>query len=246
MALFQSPPPTRYDLTFSLAGIPVRVHPLFWLLTLLLGSSGGLLQLLIWVPVVFASILVHELGHALAFRRYGMPSSVVLYWGGGLTVPEPVKWGYNLASVSLRPGQEIFISLAGPFAGFLLAFLTMAGVVAAGGAIRLTTGLIPLPAAVLPWGGLVVNLLVSLLLWVNLFWGVINLMPVFPLDGGNVTRYALLKADPLDGIRKSLWISVIFGGLVAVAGLVLLQSVFIALLFGYLAFLSYQSLRGRF
>jgi Zn-dependent protease len=229
------------------AGIPVRVHPLFWLIALLLGSSANLIQLLIWVVVVFLSVLVHELGHALAMRRYGMPSNIILYWGGGLTVPEPVKWGYNWANVSLTPTHQIFISLAGPFSGFLLAGLVLAGVAATGGSIRvpMLLGVIPIPVASVPWGGMVATALVGTLLWVNIFWGLINLMPVFPLDGGNVARHLLLKADPPDGVRKSLWLSVVTGGILALIGLLLLRSVFMALLFGFMAFQSYQTLRGR-
>ena len=247
MLLFQPPPPTRYDLNFSVAGIAVRVHPLFWLIALLLGSSANLIQVLIWVVVVFLSVLVHELGHALAMQRYGMPSYIVLYWGGGLTVPEPVKWGYNWANVSLGSNQQIFISLAGPFAGFLFAGLVLGGVAATGGSVnvRALLGVIPVPTATLPWGGIISNWLVATLLWVNIFWGFINLMPVYPLDGGNVTRYVLLKADPGNGVRKSLWISVITGSIIAAVGLLLMRSIFMALLFGFLAFQSYQSVRGR-
>ena len=248
MFLFQPPPPTRYDLHFNLAGIPVRVHPLFWLIALLLGSSsGGILRLLIWVLVVFVSILIHELGHALAMRRYGQSSQVILHMTGGLTVPEQVSWGGGWASVVLTPSQEIFISLAGPGAGFLFAGLVIAGVMASGGSIIMTAllGFIPLPAAVvLPIDSSILNTLVLTLLWVNIFWGLINLMPVHPLDGGNVTRYLLLKADPRDGIRKSLWVSVITGILVALMGLFLLGSMYMAILFGFLAFQSYQSLQG--
>jgi stage IV sporulation protein FB len=248
MFLFQPPPPTRYDLRFTLAGIPVRVHPLFWLIALLLGSfSGGILRLLIWVLVVFVSILIHEMGHALAMRRYGQSSQVILHTMGGLTIPEQVSWGGGWASVVLSPSQEIFVSLAGPGAGFLFAGIVIAGVIASGGSVITATllGFIPLPAAVaLPIGGSVLNALVITLLWVNLFWGLINLMPVYPLDGGNVARYLLLKADPRDGVRKSLWVSVIAGILVAIVGLVLLRSVYMAVLFGFLAFQSYQSLQG--
>jgi len=248
MLLFQPPTPTRYDLNFSVAGIQVRVHPLFWVIALLFGSaSNDLIQILIWVVVVFLSILVHELGHALAMRRYGLPSNIILYWGGGLTVPEQVKWGYTRANVSLRPNQEIFISLAGPFSGFLVAGLIMAGVAAAGGEVfvRALFGVIPVATAILPISARIPNLFVATLLWVNIFWGYINLMPVYPLDGGNVARYILLQADPWNGIRKSLWVSVVAGAIVAAAGLILMRSVFIALLFGFLAFQSYQSVRGR-
>jgi len=249
MLLFQPPPPTRYDLNFSLAGIPVRVHPLFWLIALLLGSSGDILVLPIWVFVIFASILVHELGHALAFRRYGQRSQIVLHFAGGLTIPEPVSWGSGFANIGLTPNQQIFISLAGPGAGFLLAGLVIAVVLITGGSVITTwlLGFIPLPLnALMPYGGRILNLLVTLLLWVNVFWGLINLVPVYPLDGGNVSRHLLLQADPIQGVRKSLWISVIAGVLVAVAGLLFLRSIYMALLFGFLAFQSYQSLQSRF
>jgi len=85
-----------------------------------------------------------------------------------------------------------------------------------------------------------------MLLWVNIFWGFINLMPIFPLDGGNVARNILIQYDPWGGVRKSLWLSVIAGGIVALAGLLFFRSIFMAIMFGLLAFQSYQSLRGRF
>lgn len=250
MLLFQVPPPTRYDLRFNLAGFPVRVHPLFWLIAVLLGySSGDIVQILVWVAVVFISILVHELGHALAFRRYGLSSQIVLHFAGGLTVPESTYWGSRWANVALGPNQNLFISLAGPVAGFLLAALVMAGVVLAGGSILTSRllGVIPLPAmALLPFGGNVLSMFVTALLWVNLFWGVINLMPVHPLDGGSVIRNILIQIDPVDGVRKSLWISVIAGAVIAIVAFFFLGSIFMAILFGFLAFQSYQSLQARF
>jgi stage IV sporulation protein FB len=250
MLLFQVPPPTRYDLNFRLAGFPVRVHPLFWLIAVLLGySSGNILQILIWVLVVFVSILVHELGHALAFRRYGLSSQIVLHFAGGLTIPESTLWGSRWANVALGPNQNIFISLAGPGAGFMLAALVIVLIVVSGGSIITTRllGFIPFPGfAVLPFGGNLLSLFVTGLLWVNIFWGFINLMPVFPLDGGSVTRNVLLQADPADGVRKSLWVSVIAGVLIALAAFFFLRSLYMAVLFGFLAFQSYQSLQGRY
>jgi stage IV sporulation protein FB len=245
MLTFQSPPYSRFDLNFRIAGIPVRVHPLFWLMGILFGISGGLLELLVWVPVVFVSILLHELGHALAFRRYGQPSHIVLYMGGGLTVPEQVWWGGRVTSVALRPGQEIAISLSGPAAGFLLAGLVLAGVAAAGGTIGLgfILWIIPFPVAYLPQGGWIINTVVSSLLWVNIFWGLINLMPVQPLDGGNVMRNVLIGIDPWNGTRKALYVS-LFAGIVLVLVGLLMRQVFLAFLFGMLAFQSYMQLRG--
>ncbi len=250
MLLFQSPPPTPYDLRFTLAGIPIRVHPLFWLIAILFGSSSGNVpQLLIWVLVVFVSIVAHEMGHALAMRFYGQPSRIVLHFGGGLTIPESGLWGSSWANVAPSPNQQIIISLAGPGAGFLLAALVIAGVSISGGSITITWlfGLIPFPTlALMPIGGRIAGVFVTMLLWVNFFWGLINLTPVYPLDGGNVARNILVQYDPWDGVRKSLWISVIAGALVAALGLFFLGSLYMALLFGLLAFQSYQSLRGRF
>jgi stage IV sporulation protein FB len=249
MLLFQPPPPTRYDLRFTIAGFPVRVHPLFWLITLLFASSADLLLIPIWIFVLFVSILIHELGHALAFRRYGLNSQIVIHFAGGLTIPESTWWGSRWANVALGPNQNIFISLAGPGAGFLLAALVIVVVYIMGGSVMTTwlLGLIPLPVtALMPFGGRVLNLLVTMLLWVNIFWGLINLMPVFPLDGGNVARNILIQVDPMDGLRKSLWLSVITGGILALVGLLFFRSIFMALLFGLLAFQSYQSLSGRF
>lgn len=247
MNLFQIPPPTRYDLNFTIAGIAVRVHPLFWLLTVFLGaSSNDILFLLIWVVVVFVSILVHELGHAFVMSSYGQPSYIVLHLMGGLTVPESVRWGSGSANISLSRRQQILISLAGPGAGFFLAVIVMASVVVLGGSIGVSAlfGIIPIPMAALPFGGKIANLLVLTLLWVNVFWGMINLMPVYPLDGGQVARHLLMSYDPWDGERKSLWLSVIVGAVVAGVGFILLQSIYIALLFGFLAYQSYQSLQG--
>jgi len=249
MLLFQQPPATQYDLRFNLAGIPVRVHPLFWLITILLGSAGDILLLPIWVFALFVSILIHELGHALAFRRYGQRSQIVLHFAGGLTIPEPTPWGGGWANVALSRGQEIFVSLAGPFAGFLFAGVVILIVKVIGGSISTTwlLGLIPLPLnAVIPFGGQLVGVLITILLWVNIFWGLINLMPVQPLDGGNVARNILIQYDPLDGVRKSFWLSVVTATLLALIGLIAFHSLYMALLFGLLAYQSYQSVRYRY
>lgn len=250
MVLFQVPGPTRYDLNFSVAGIPVRVHPLFWVITLMFGiASGSLLLVPIWVVVVFISILIHELGHAFAFRWYGLRSSIVLHGMGGLTVPESVSWGGTWANIALRPREEIVISLSGPFAGFLFAAILIAGVTLTGGSVTTFNllGFIPLPLnSFVPYGGWLVSELVHQFLWVNIFWGLINLVPVIPLDGGNVARHTLVQYDPYDGVRKSLQLSTIAGGVVALVALIFLRSIYMAFLFGFLAFQSYQALQSRY
>lgn len=213
--MLQSVSPTRFDLQFSIAGIPVRVHPLFWVIALLLGSnSGHPLMVVVWIIVVFISILIHELGHAFAFRRYGQPSHILLHATGGLTVPESMPWGGGYASVGLTPNQHIVVSLAGPFAGFAFAGLSLVVGAALGGDIIFTTilDIIPFPIVYIPaFNGILTDVFITIL-WVNIFWGIINLLPVYPLDGGHVSRYFLIQRDPWNGMRTSLWISVITGG----------------------------------
>lgn len=245
--MFQVSPPTRFDLNFSIAGIPVRVHPLFWLIALLLGSSSrSIYGILIWLVVIFVSILVHELGHAFAFRRFGQPSYIILHFSGGLTVPESLPWGSGYANVSLTPNQHIFISLAGPGAGFLLAVLALAVGAAIGGTIVPATilGIIPIPMILFSDENDLLKQFFVSFLWVNIFWGLINLLPVIPLDGGNVMRYFLIQRDPWNGMRTALWISVITGAAAAVVGLTLLNSIYMAFLFGLLAFQSFQLLQA--
>ena len=247
MSIFQVPPPTRFDLRFSIAGIPVRVHPLFWLIAILFGSSAGsIVSILSWVVAIFVSILIHELGHAFAMRRYGQGSQIILHFAGGLTVPESIAWGGGYANIAITANQQIFISLAGPFSGFLFAGLVLAVSAALGGTIipNYIFGFIPFPLVMLPTGWEILGSFVISLLWVNIFWGFINLMPVNPLDGGNVTRNILIQTDPMNGVRTSLWVSVATAALLAIGGLVLLRSTYMAFLFGLMAFQSYQALQG--
>lgn len=249
MFLFQVPPPTRFDLNFSIAGIPVRVHPLFWVIALLLGSSSAnLFNILMWMFVVFISILVHELGHAFAFRRFGQDSYVILHFMGGLTVPKSNPYDSYQNQVRLTHNQNIFISLAGPFAGFLLVAVIVLLGIGLGGTPILTVlfGFIPFPSVILPYEMGSLSRIFSTFVIINIFWGIVNLLPVFPLDGGNVARYTLIQVDPINGLRNSLWLSVLAGALIAILGFVFLRSIYMAFLFGYLAFQSFQALQYRF
>ena len=84
------PQRTEYDWNFQIFGIPCRVHPFFWLLAVMLGIRGNSSQgILIWVSVVFVSILVHELGHAFTIRYFGWSPRVVLHSFGGLAIYDP-------------------------------------------------------------------------------------------------------------------------------------------------------------
>jgi membrane-associated protease RseP (regulator of RpoE activity) len=239
------PQETQYDLRFRIAGFPVRVHPLFWLMGVILGArSADGMRLVIWILVIFVSVLAHELGHALMMARFGQSARIVLYMMGGLTIPETSAWGGRQRSRGTT--EQILISAAGPAAGFLVAALIVGLVFASGGAFQIDFS----QSLFAPWSFDLPDGtneywydLVGSLLWVNIFWGLMNLLPVYPLDGGQIAREVLVAGDPYDGMAKSLWISVIVGGAVAVLGIVVLKSIFLAILFGSLAFSSYQILQ---
>jgi Zn-dependent protease len=150
---------------FHLAGIPVRLEWTFLLWTVLIGSTLGSTELFVgWVVVLTLSILVHELGHAAAFRGWGVSSRIVLHVMGGVTIPThnpPTRWG------------RIVVSLAGPFTGLLLFGLP---------AILIQGSW----TATEPWGDIL-----DFVIWVNVGWAVVNLLPVLPLDGGHVAHELL-------------------------------------------------------
>lgn len=238
------PHPTQADLNFSLLGVPVRVHPLFWLITLIMGASSATPpgELVIWMAVVFVSILVHEFGHALAFRFYGIGARIVLYSFGGLAIPEGNLRGFR--SASWGHWARIAVAFAGPAAGFLFAALVIAGIAGSGHLIEFGFDGTLLPVQWKPFSAQQLNTAVDDLLFVNIFWGVINLFPVYPLDGGQIGREFLMMSNPTDGERQSLVLSLFTGVAVALFAAIKLRSFYMAILFGYLAYNSYMALQA--
>src|SRR5207249_1472808 len=105
------------DLRFQSLGIPVRVHPLFWLVAAMLGwRDNNMVAVLIWMACVFISILVHEYGHGLVAQAFGSPASIVLWAGGGLC--------YSQADRQ-TPRQRLAVVVSGPGAGFILCGVVM-------------------------------------------------------------------------------------------------------------------------
>ncbi|MCE9544161.1 MAG: site-2 protease family protein [Planctomycetia bacterium] len=235
------PPPTAGDLNFRVFGIPVRVHPMFWLVSLIMASSVRVpVFMLIWVGVVFVSILIHELGHAFAAKMHGWQPWITLYSFGGLASYRPT---YR------TPTSEIIIAAAGPGAGFLFIALIMAIVNASGHQVFIAPlGPIPYWFHFAPYNSVNLNEMLDDLLWINIFWGLMNLLPIFPLDGGRIAQELMQQNNPEDGLRQSLVLSMVVAGGVAVAGGTLFKSMYLALFFGYLAYTNYsmlQMLRGR-
>jgi Zn-dependent protease len=254
--LLSEPGHTPYDLSFNLFGIPVRVHPGFFVIGLLFGANwirdpdlNAGVRVLLGIGVIFISILVHELGHVLAYRYFGQPGRIVLHWMGGLAIADSgnMAWARQRAG-RFTSNQQIIISLAGPFAGMLLILPLLAVVYAAGGTVVWNSifGVIPLPVPNLAGTALGSVPGAWSLIWagvlINLFWNLINLVPIYPLDGGQVSRELFVRFDPWNGLQNSLLLSVAAGIGMAIWGFSN-EDQFIAFFFAYMAWQSFQSLQ---
>ncbi|QDT69600.1 Stage IV sporulation protein FB [Planctomycetes bacterium MalM25] len=216
--LFASSAPSPYDLSFQLFGIPVRITPFFWVVALFLASQYPLDGAVVFVAAVLVSIVVHELGHAFVQRAFGGRPSITLYAFGGLASAPGVHDGW---------WRQVLISLAGPFAGFFLAGMVWAALEFVG-----------------PPNARLGAFFLNALLLINIAWGVINLAPIWPLDGGRVARELFtVLMPPATGIRVSLWVSMLCAALVGVVLFVITRSLWNAALFGMLAYQSYETLQ---
>jgi Zn-dependent protease len=159
---------------FKVLGHTVYMTPVFLVIMALLAFQGvntaqQLLVGLLYLPVLFIGILLHELGHAEMSKKLGFGTSEVMFWGlGGLAI--------NRASRRRTPKESIAIALAGPAVSLLLGLASGAGLYAWAGGFS--------PADMF---GQFLYLMMSL----NLFWAVFNLLPIYPMDGGQATRSAL-------------------------------------------------------
>lgn len=245
------PQPTPADLEFSLARVPVRVSAWFWVAAALLGwnvcqalargDQRELLRLLVaWIAVVFVSLLVHELGHAVAYRRFGQSAHVVLYHFGGLAIPD--AWSRR----HLRPLQRLLVSAAGPAAQLVLAAAIIIGLKAAGYRVPCPLEAIQEPLGLSsgrPLPSQLVAALVWFLLQVNIFWPLVNLLPVPPLDGGQIAREALALLGVDDAPRIAGLLGAVTGGLVAFWAYSRGEP-FLGIMFAMLAVSCWQNLPG--
>jgi Zn-dependent protease len=196
-------------LSFRLFGIPITIHPSFLIIAGLLGLSSGRLALLFaWVGIVFVSILIHELGHALTARAYGAEVAIELNAIGGLT-------SWSTPEGELGPGRRAIVAAAGSGVGVFF-----------GGAVWLVSRLTG------PYDG-IADFVVSNLILVNVFWGLLNWAPIRPLDGGHLLTSLLEKVAPKNGEKVG---NVVFlvTALGALAAAIWLQRIFVAVLAGWL------------
>ena len=160
--------------------IPIQIHPLFWLVCLLIGflySGMNLALMLLWVVVIFVSVLFHELGHALCAKAFGQQAVITLMAFGGVT---------QHTGKDLSASKQFLITLMGPLFGFILfvIFYSLAPFV-------------PETAAYMTY-------FVRVMVIINLLWSVINLFPILPMDGGQLVRIVLEKFFQIKGLKAAL------------------------------------------
>ena len=236
---------TQYDLRFRLLGIPVRVSPWFWLIMLMLSGDGNDTPWVVsFIACAFLSILVHEYGHGLSSRAFGTePEEIVLHGMGG----------YCLMAYSYRATwKQIVILICGPGAGFLLFGLV---VLAASATYQAN------PLDVLALSGIgsgtenlreflfkimdqpVVERALFQLLQINLWWGLLNLLPIWPLDGGRIAQVGLSHVSRRNGERWGHVVSMVTAGILACYFLSV-RDYWRTVWFGAFVFMNYQVLQG--
>lgn len=197
--------------------IPVSIHPLFWVLAALIGwlNSGSLPGTLIWVVIILISVLVHEFGHALTALAFGKSPRIELVAMGGVTTYQ---------TDHLKFWKQFLIVLNGPFFGFLLFVLA---------SIVLQLGFIQSHL----WLGIITTFQM-----VNLFWSIVNLVPVLPLDGGQLLRIVLEATLGLKGVKLSFFIGMCIAVAISFVFFIM-QAFLLGALFFLFAFQSFDTWR---
>jgi len=178
-------------------------------------DTSGMPGALLWVPVIFISILFHELAHAamIAILGYG-PSEILLGSMGGLTINKRES----------RPWQDMLISAAGPASSFLLVWIVV-----------VLWQKVPYLSQ-----DRFFREIYPFLVRANILWGFFNLLPVIPLDGSGVVRNFLrMIAREQTSFVITVWLSMITAAGVIVWALVAKQW-FIGILLGWMLFMNWQ------
>ncbi|CAN5909143.1 hypothetical protein BH23PLA1_BH23PLA1_20810 [soil metagenome] len=158
------------------AGIDLYLHPTFLILLAFVGLWQGEPAMVLFVTVLFGCVLLHELGHALMARRFGIGTEdITLYPIGGVA---------RLQRMPRSPGAEIAIALAGPAVNIAIALLLLPVLV-----LMELAGVFSVADLAAGGGGLAAW--IANLLLINLILAGFNLIPAFPMDGGRVFRALL-------------------------------------------------------
>jgi Zn-dependent protease len=166
-----------------LFGVPVRFHFTFWLLVawlIVLGAEGkqSAAGTAAYVGALFGSVLLHELGHALTARRFGIRTlEIAMLPLGGLARLERQP----------KPSEEFWVALAGPLVNLVIGAGLLGWSRMSGGSFDLSH-----------WKNATDGNLVFRIATANLILAFFNLLPAFPMDGGRVVRSLLAARRPLD------------------------------------------------
>ncbi len=210
-------------ISFRALGFPVNVQPGFLMLlgvyTLFsLQRQEPLILLASWCVIVFVSILVHELGHAVVSRRLGCRVGTIEIHG----------MGGHVTHSRTTAGNQLRISLAGPGAGFLIGLPVLGA---------LMSGWIP--------DDPIAQGIARDIVFVNVGWGILNLLPMMPLDGGNALRSLVaLRFDEHTALRAAATVGAVVGLAVAIWGYTSPGlGIFLMFIGGWAAYHNYQILR---
>jgi Zn-dependent protease/CBS domain-containing protein len=204
----------------KLFGVEIRLHLTFvfllgfvWMAESAMPKSNNTPdRALALVGIVFASVVLHELGHALVAKGQGTQAkAIILLPIGGITLldesqatpsgPVPLKWK-----------RDVLVALAGPLVNIGLALAAGAIVLARFPEARLWTK--PFIHS---------NHLLRSFVWVNLYLGLFNLLPAYPMDGGHVLRALFLRRmDEVAATRRAITVAHALAPLVIVAGMLML------------------------
>jgi stage IV sporulation protein FB len=180
-------------MTFYIGKIPLTISPYFFLLALLIGilNSHTPIGIAIWVVVIFFSILLHELGHALTAQACGQRVSISLEALGGVTT----RQGKNLSL-----WKEFIIVFAGPAVGLFIALCLYSFVLNKDPEVSKTA----------------LSYAIQVTFFVNFFWTAVNLLPMQPLDGGHLMRIFLEGLFGLNGVKIAYFLSFLTAALFTV------------------------------
>jgi Zn-dependent protease len=178
-------------------------------------AQAGIRYALLWIPIAFVSVLFHELAHAAMIGIFGFGSSQIVLTGMG---------GVTINRRRARPWQDLLISLAGPFSSF---------------GLMLLCGWIYVAVPAAQQDKFLVEFLPRME-GANMFWGLFNLIPVAPLDGGHAVRefFSIFLRDRASFIAY-VWIAMIAGGGIAVFFFVT-RNFFIALYIAWFVYIAFQ------
>jgi len=205
-------------LRFAVFGFPVQIQPMFWLAAFLISGGLGMmdgsdwLPVLVWVMAILLSLMIHELGHAVAVRRYGGWPVIVLHPLGGTT----------FFRNQFERKERLVISASGPLFSLLLAALVF-------GLRR--AGVVP------PF----LEELSFALLWINVAWTIFNLLPILPMDGGQILRDVLGPRH----YRLTCIIGMLAAIVCALVAFFLFHMIIATVLLGFMAYANGKGLVNR-